>query len=122
MLDQPIIFLATTNSDRSRAFFEKLPGLKFVADEPYALVFQTGASILRISKVELVEAPPYTVLGWSVADIRAAIGALRKTGVTFERFGGMDQDSEGIWKSPSGALIAWFRDPEGHVLSLTQYP
>jgi len=120
-LDKPILFLATANPERSRAFYQQVLGLEFMADEPPALVFKVGQSMLRIQKVEHVHVAPYTALGWAVSDTRATIGALRQAGVTFSRFEGMNQDSDGIWQSPSGALVAWFQDPDGHVLSLTQY-
>ena len=119
-LDKPILFLATVNAERSRAFYERVLGLEFVADEPPALVFKVGRSMLRIQKVEHVHVAPYTALGWAVSDIRGTLRALREAGVAFSRFEGMNQDSDGIWQSPSGALVAWFQDPEGHVLSLTQ--
>ena len=119
-LSSPIIFLATADPQRARTFYEQVLGLEFLRDEPFALVFKTGDSDLRIAKVQRVHAPPYTVLGWTVLDIRAAAAALRAAGVTFQRYPDMPQDVDGIWQSPSGALIAWFRDPEGHVLSLTQ--
>jgi len=118
---QPILFLATANAARSRAFYERLPGFTFVADEPPALVFEVGDAMLRIQKVERVHAAPYTALGWAVADIRQAVRDLRDAGVVFERFEGMEQDRDGIWSAPSGAFVAWFRDPDGHVLSLTQF-
>ena len=119
-LHNPILFLATANAQRSRAFYEQTLGLEFVADEPPALVFKVGQSMLRIQKVEQVIAAPYTALGWAVADIRGAIRGLGKAGVKFDRFDGVNQDADGIWQSPAGALVAWFRDPDGHVLSLTQ--
>jgi catechol 2,3-dioxygenase-like lactoylglutathione lyase family enzyme len=119
-LDKPILFLATANAERSRAFYERVLGLEFMADEPPALVFKVGRSMLRIQKVERVHVAPYTALGWAVSDIRGTIRALRDAGVALSRFEGMNQDSDGIWQYPSGALVAWFRDPEGHVLSLTQ--
>lgn len=120
-LGQPIIFLATANADRSRKFYEELLGLEFVSDEPLALIFQVGQSMLRIQKVEKVIAAPYTALGWGVPDIRGTIRKLREAGVRFSRFEGMDQDSDGVWQSPAGALVAWFKDPDGHVLSLTEF-
>jgi catechol 2,3-dioxygenase-like lactoylglutathione lyase family enzyme len=119
-LDKPTLFLATANAERSRAFYERVLGLEFVADEPPALVFKVGHSMLRIQKVERVHAAPYTALGWAVSDIRGTIRALVEAGVAFSRFEGMNQDSDGIWQSPSAALVAWFQDPDGHVLSLTQ--
>jgi catechol 2,3-dioxygenase-like lactoylglutathione lyase family enzyme len=120
-LDKPVLFLATANAERSRAFYEQVLGLTFVSDEPPALVFQVGDSMLRIQKVQQVHAAPYTALGWDVSDIRGTVRGLSEAGVVFERFEGMNQDSDGIWQAPSGARVAWFRDPDGHVLSLTQF-
>ena len=120
-LDQPVLFLATTDAQRSRSFYEGVLGLTFVADEPPALVFRVGQSMLRIQKVERVHAAPYTALGWGVADLRKAVRDLTSRGVVLERYAGMNQDGDGIWLAPSGARVAWFRDPDGHVLSLTQF-
>ena len=120
-LDNPVLFLATANAERSRSFYEGVLGLTFVADEPPALVYQVGNSMLRIQKVEQVHAAPYTALGWTVSDIRGTVRQLRAAGVVFERYDGMNQDADGIWSAPSGALVAWFSDPDGHVLSLTQF-
>jgi hypothetical protein len=96
-------------------------GLPFVADEPPALVFHVGDSMLRIQKVECVHNAPYTVLGWAVSDLRRTVRDLQAAGVVFQRYEGMTQDEERIWHAPSGALVAWFTDPDGHVLSLTQF-
>ncbi len=120
-LDKPILFLATANAERSRDFYQRVLGLEFVADEPPALVFQVGDSMLRIQKVERVQPAPYTAMGWSVSDIRQTVRHLREAGVVFQHFAGMNQDEDGIWHAPSGALVAWFNDPDGHVLSLTQF-
>ena len=120
-LDNPVLFLATANPARSRAFYERALGLAFVADEPPALVFRVGNSMLRIQKVEQVHAAPYTALGWAVPDIRQTVSDLRAAGVVFQRYDGLNQDGDGIWHAPSGAFVAWFRDPDGHVLSLTQF-
>jgi catechol 2,3-dioxygenase-like lactoylglutathione lyase family enzyme len=120
-LDEPILFLATANAERARAFYEGLLRLTFVADEPPALVFRVGGSMLRIQKVDHVVTAPYTAMGWSVADIRQTVARLSGAGVVFQHYEGMDQDSDGVWHAPSGALVAWFRDPDGHVLSLTQF-
>lgn len=120
-LTHPILFLATSDAQRSRAFFERVLGLIFIADEYTALVFQVGPSMLRIQKVKQVHAAPYTALGWSVPDIRSAVQSLTEAGVTFERYEGVPQDEDGVWQAPSDALVAWFRDPDGHILSLTQF-
>jgi catechol 2,3-dioxygenase-like lactoylglutathione lyase family enzyme len=121
-LEKPILFLATANAVRAREFYEQLLGLPFVADEPPALVFQVGRCMFRIQKVDRVEAPPYTALGWAVRDIRATVQRLIAAGIPFERYEGMGQDEDGIWNAPSGAQVAWFKDPDGHTLSLTQFP
>jgi catechol 2,3-dioxygenase-like lactoylglutathione lyase family enzyme len=120
-LDKPILFLATANAERSRAFYQGVLGLDFVVDEPPALVFQVGHSMLRIQKVDHVQTVPYTVMGWCVSNIRQTVQHLRAAGVVFQRYEGMNQDEDGIWHAPSGAFVAWFRDPDGHVLSLTQF-
>jgi catechol 2,3-dioxygenase-like lactoylglutathione lyase family enzyme len=120
-LDKPILFLATANAVRSRQFYERVLGLAFVADEPPALVFQVGHSMLRIQKVDRVHTAPYTALGWAVSDIRRTVHDLRAAGVVFQRYEGMNQDADGVWHAPSGALVAWFQDPDGHTLSLTQF-
>lgn len=120
-LDQPILFLATANAQRSRAFFEGVLGLTFVADEPPALIFQIGGSMLRIQKVDRVHPAPYTALGWEVADIRNAVEHLHAAGVRFERYEGMNQDADNVWQAPGGAFVAWFKDPDGNTLSLTQF-
>lgn len=120
-LDNPILFLATANAEHARAFYERVLGLTFVADEPVALVFRVGDRMLRIQKVAQVITAQYTALGWVVADIRETVCRLREVGVVFQRYDGMNQDNDGIWSSPSGALVAWFKDPDGHVLSLTQF-
>ena len=120
-LNKPILFLATINAQRSREFYERVLGLAFVADEPSALVLRVGDSMLRIQKVDRVHKVPYTVLGWAVEDIRRTVHHLRAAGVTFQRYEGMAQDDDGIWHAPSGALVVWFQDPDGHTLSLTQF-
>jgi catechol 2,3-dioxygenase-like lactoylglutathione lyase family enzyme len=120
-LDNPILFLATANPERSRAFYEQVLGFSFVADEPPALVFRVGGSMLRIQKVDQVHPLPYTALGWEVSDIRRTVDDLNAAGIAFQRYNGLIQDNDGIWHAPSGAFVAWFRDPDGHVLSLTQF-
>ncbi len=116
-----IAFVGTTNAARARQFYENVLGLTFVADETFALVFDAHGVMVRIFKVDAIDAARYTVLGWSVADIRATIKGLRAKGIVFERFPRMDQDDDGVWVSPSGAKVAWFRDPDGNLLSLTQF-
>ena len=120
--NSPVIaFVATTNPDAARAFYDGVLGLTFVADEPFALVFDANGIMLRVFKVKTHTPAPHTVLGWTVPHIDAMADALAARGVAFERFSGMEQDARGIWTSPSGARVAWFKDPDGNVLSLTQF-
>ena len=123
MLDSSdiISFVATQNPARARKFYEETLGLRLLEDNPFAVVFDAHGTMLRVAKVEKLVPAGYTVLGWKVPDIRAAIASLTKRGVAFERFPGMPQDELGVWSSPSGAKIAWFKDPDGNVLSLTQF-
>jgi hypothetical protein len=77
--------------------------------------------MVGIQKVERVHIAPYTALGWAVPDIRQTVRDLRATGVVFQHYEGLNQDEDGIWLAPSGALVAWFCDPDGHLLSSTQF-
>jgi catechol 2,3-dioxygenase-like lactoylglutathione lyase family enzyme len=115
-----IAFLATTDAPRSRAFYEGILGLPVASDDPFALVVDAGGTMLRVQKVQDMKPAPYTALGWEVADIRATAAELVKRNVAFNRYGHFEQDDLGIWTAPSGARVAWFQDPDGHVLSLTQ--
>ncbi|HEV7587280.1 MAG TPA: VOC family protein [Longimicrobium sp.] len=116
-----IAFVSTAQAQAACAFYRDSLGLRLVADEPFALVFDAHGVMLRVTRVDTVVPAPYTVLGWRVPDIGAAVVELGARGVAFERYPGMPQDELGIWTSPGGARIAWFRDPDGNVLSLTQF-
>ena len=111
-----IAFVATTNPERARAFYEGVLGLSLLADEPFALVFDANGVMLRVAKVQALDPARHTVLGWRVSDIRATVEMLTNQGVVFERYDGLPQDPTGIWTSPSGAQVAWFEDPDGNVL------
>lgn len=115
-----IAFLATSNPGAARAFYESQLGLTLVSEDGFAIVFRAGEVDLRVQKLARVDPAPQTVLGWSVVSIEETVGALTKTGVSFERFSGLEQSALGIWTSPSGAKIAWFKDPDANILSLTQ--
>jgi catechol 2,3-dioxygenase-like lactoylglutathione lyase family enzyme len=115
-----IAFLATTNGARARAFYEGILGLPVVSDDDFALALDADGTPLRIQKVGTLQPHPFTSLGWQVANVESAADRLADRGVRFERFEGLEQDARGIWTSPSGARIAWFKDPDGNVLSLAQ--
>ena len=117
-----IAFVVTTDAERARAFYEHVLGLRLVSDEPFALVFDANGAMLRIAKVPELAPARHTVLGWAVADVAAAVTRLVASGVKFERYDGLPQDALGIWTTPDGARVAWFRDPDGNTLSLTRFP
>jgi catechol 2,3-dioxygenase-like lactoylglutathione lyase family enzyme len=116
-----VAFAASTDLARSREFYEATLGLRLVHEDGYACVFDADGTTLRVTAVAEMAAAPYTVLGWEVADIGVTIAGLAKRGVEFVRYDGMGQDERGVWTTPGGDKIAWFADPDGNVLSLTQY-
>jgi len=117
-----MVFVPTRDPDRARKFYRDTLGLPLVSEElPFALVFDVNGTMLRVTVVEKLNPPPFTVLGWQVPDITIAAKTLQNAGVTFERYPGMPQDELGIWTSPSGAKVAWFKDPDGNTLSLSQH-
>jgi hypothetical protein len=110
--------------DRSRQNPRPLrahPWLRFVEQNDFACVFDANGTMLRITAVSEVAHPGYTVLGWQVADIEAAVEALTLKGVKFTQYDGMDQDLKGIWTTPGGDKVAWLTDPDGNNVSLTQF-
>jgi catechol 2,3-dioxygenase-like lactoylglutathione lyase family enzyme len=115
-------FSATRNAEAAKDFYQNILGLKLVEDSPFALAFDANGTMLRIQKVQEHSPPKHTSLGWKVADINSQVNALVSKGVRFERYDRLLQDGAGIWESPSGARVAWFRDPDGNTLSLTQWP
>jgi catechol 2,3-dioxygenase-like lactoylglutathione lyase family enzyme len=120
-LNQIVAFVATTDAKQAKSFYRDKLGLKFVSDDGFALVFDIKGTMLRIARVKGLAPAPYTVLGWQVAKIKEDVSALSKKGVVFERFPGMSQDALGIWSAPGGAKVAWFKDPDGNILSLSQH-
>jgi len=118
-----IAFVPTRDPAKARTFYEETIGLKFVSEDPFAVVFDANGVTVRIANVSSVKGfrpAPYAVLGWQVPSAEKAVQALIKKGVKFERFEGMDQDHQAIWSSPSGARVAWFKDPDGNTLSITE--
>ncbi len=115
-----IAFAATSDLTRARTFYETTLGLRLVDENAYACVFDANGTMLRVTAVAEVAQPGYTVLGWSVTDVAHTVTELEARGVAFARYDGMDQDAQGVWTTPNGDRIAWFADPDGNVLSLTQ--
>ena len=118
-----IAFVPTRKPAKARAFYEKTLGLGFVSEDPFALVFDAHGVTLRIANISNVsdfKPAPFTILGWHVKSAEKTVQELTKKGVKFEHFPGMNQDKIGVWSSPSGARIAWFKDPDGNILSITE--
>ena len=113
-------FIPTMHPDKARKFYENVLGLKFLSGDKYGSEFDSNGSLLRISVVEKLTPQTFTVLGWNVDDIVTMIGSLNKKGVVFERYDFLDQDKDKIWIAPGGSKVAWFKDPDGNLLSLTQ--
>jgi catechol 2,3-dioxygenase-like lactoylglutathione lyase family enzyme len=116
-------FAATANAEAARDFYENKLGLKLIEDSQFALVYDAGGTMLRVQKMQKLDPPQFTVLGWEVDDIAAKIKELTARGVAFNHYG-MEfpkQDELGVWTTPDGAKIAWFADPDGHTFSLTQF-
>jgi catechol 2,3-dioxygenase-like lactoylglutathione lyase family enzyme len=116
-----IAFLATTDAERARGFYEGVLGLRLVTNEPQTLVFDCSGTMLRISEFEGFQPQAFTVLGWVVDDIESTMTRLAERGVEFERYEGLGQNERGIATFAGGAKVGWFRDPDGNGLSLTQF-
>lgn len=117
-----VAFVTVVEVDKARRFYRDTLGLQLVREDlPFALVFDANGIMLRVSISKQHVALPGTVLGWDVPDIRAAIRGLASAGVRFERYSFLEQDEQGIWTSPSGAKVAWFKDPDANLLGLTEF-
>lgn len=116
-----IAFVPTKDMAKARSFYESTLGLKREGESPVACAFRAGGVLVRVILVEQLSPFPFTLLGWSVEDIASTVEGLTARGVAFERFEGVEQDALGVWRSPGGARVAWFKDPDGNTLSLTQF-
>ena len=122
LANSPIVaFVATTDPSRAKTFYRDVLGLLLISEDEYALVFDAHGTMLRVAIVGETVLAPYTVLGWQVSDIDATVRGLLSKGVKFERYPWMEQDDLGIWSAPSGARVAWFKDPDGNLLSVSRH-
>jgi catechol 2,3-dioxygenase-like lactoylglutathione lyase family enzyme len=117
-----VAFIPTRDLVVAKAFYETVLGLRIVEKSDFAIVCDANGTQLRVTLVEQIQAAPYTVLGWRVENIAERLAALRSAGVSATRYDGMEQDSDGVWLTPSGTRVAWFTDPDGNTLSLQQAP
>lgn len=112
-------FVPTKDSKKAREFYEGKLGFQFLSDDDYALVVKAGDTMIRIATARDFTAAPYTVLGWEVKDIEAIVRWLKVRGVAFEKYPFVQDQDLGIWTAPSGDRVAWFKDPDGNVLSVS---
>jgi catechol 2,3-dioxygenase-like lactoylglutathione lyase family enzyme len=117
-----VAFAASTDLDAAEAFYGGVLELELVDSTPFAKVFDAHGTQLRVTRVDALAGAAYTVLGWRVDDLDAAVAALRSRGLEPRRYEGMEQDESGAWTAPGGSRIAWFADPDGNILSLQQAP
>lgn len=113
-------FIPTVDPDKSKAFYMNVLGLSLLSEDYYGMDFEANGTLLRISTVEQLKPQPFTVLGWEVDDLASLIHALVRRGIKFERYNLIEQDKNGIWIAPGGVKVAWFKDPDGNLLSLTE--
>jgi len=114
-------FVPTKDSQKARAFYEGKLGFQFVSDDQFALVMRAGDTMIRIAKAQDFTPAPYTVLGWEVQDIDAIVRWLTQRGVVFEKYPFVQDRELGIWTTPGGDKVAWFKDADGNVLSVSQH-
>jgi catechol 2,3-dioxygenase-like lactoylglutathione lyase family enzyme len=117
-----VAFVPTTDPEKARSFYEGVLGLRFIKDDGFALVLDAHGIMVRVAKVPPDFKPAqFAILGWEVPNIEETVRGLGKRGVHFEVFGFFKQDELAIWTAPTGDKVAWFKDPDGNILSLSQH-
>ena len=117
-----IAFIPSKDASRARTFYEQTLGLRFVSDDSFAIVMDANGTMLRIVRVGDFTPAPFTILGWQVDDIDATVAEMTAKGVTFSIYPFLQQAANGVWTAPGGAAkVAWFLDPDGNTLSISQH-
>jgi catechol 2,3-dioxygenase-like lactoylglutathione lyase family enzyme len=116
-----VALIGVGDRERARNFYSNMLGLTLTSEDDFALQYESGGTVLRLTAVPKVAPPPYSSLGWSVDDIGSTAAALAANGVAFERYSFFEQDGNGVWTAPDGAKVAWFKDPDGNLLSIVQF-
>jgi catechol 2,3-dioxygenase-like lactoylglutathione lyase family enzyme len=116
-----VAFVPTRDAEKARAFYEGVLGLRFVKDDGFAMVLDANGILIRVAKMKDFAPAQFTILGWQVSEIETVVRDLQKKGVHFEIFGFFKQDELGIWTAPTGDKVAWFKDPDGNILSVSQH-
>lgn len=117
-----VAFVLTPEPERAKKFYGETLGLKLVSEDDFAITFDARGTTLRVTKLPGHKPSDHTVAGWEVVDILTTAAELKQAGVTLERYAFLDQDELGIWSAPDrAAKLAWFKDPDGNVLSISQH-
>jgi catechol 2,3-dioxygenase-like lactoylglutathione lyase family enzyme len=116
-----VAFIPTRDAHKAKEFYQQTLGLLFISEDEFAVVFDAHGIMLRVTPAPEFKPHPFTVLGWQVLGIEKVVSALQEKGVVFEKYGFMKQDDLGIWSAPGGAKVAWFKDPDGNLLSVSQH-
>ena len=114
------VFVPTIKPAEAKSFYKDVLGLPLLSEDEYALEFHAKNTLVRVITVQKFTPHLFTVLGWNVADILATIKELNNKNILCERFSFLEQDEAGVWTSPNGSKVAWFKDPDGNVLSITE--
>jgi catechol 2,3-dioxygenase-like lactoylglutathione lyase family enzyme len=114
-------FIPTIKPEKARNFYKNVLGLKLISEDQYGMEFNTNGALLRVTTVNKLTPHPFTVMGWDVDDLPTLINSLTEAGVEFEQYDFLEQDNNGIWMAPGNVKVAWFKDPDGNLLSLTEY-
>lgn len=120
-LNRIIAFLTTAKPEACIAFYGDALGFQFVKDDGFALVFDAFGTMIRIVKATAVHPAQGTVLGWQVSDIDETVAQLTENGVVFEQFPGFAHAPNGVFMFPAGDKVAWFKDPDGNMLSVSEH-
>ena len=116
-------FLTIVDVERAKRFYSETLGLRLVSEEPpFAIVYDANGIMIRLGMGKQIPPNPGTVLGWQVTEIAPVVQDLTEAGVVFERYSFVEQDDLGIWTAPTGAKVAWFKDPDGNVLGISEHP
>jgi catechol 2,3-dioxygenase-like lactoylglutathione lyase family enzyme len=113
-------FVPTMNGQRAKAFYRDILGLELISEDGFGMEFDANGSLFRVTMVPSYTPQSFTILGWHVPDISSTIRLLNQRGIYCEVYGSFEQDRFGVWTSPSGTKVAWFKDPDGNVLSLSE--
>jgi catechol 2,3-dioxygenase-like lactoylglutathione lyase family enzyme len=114
-------FIPTIDTRKARAFYEGKLGFQFVSEDQFALVVKAGETMIRIAPTKDFTPEPHTILGWQVSNIESVVDWLQARGIATEKYPFVADRERGIWASPTGDKVAWFKDPDGNTLSLSQH-